>query len=266
MSISLSLKQIYGHRSFIIGSVKREFQQRYQNSILGAAWGIINPLSMIFVYTVIFSQLMRAKLPGVESVFGYSIFLCSGILTWGLFSEIIGRYVNLFIDNANLLKKINFPIICLPIIALLNACVNFFIIFSLFVVFLIFTGNFPNINFLFIFPIYAVLVFFAISFGLFFGILNVFFRDVGQFVGIVLQFWFWGTPIIYPISVLPENFQFLVRFNPLTGLMEALQGVIVSSEKPTIDMLLPAFICSLVIGWLALRLYSKHVHEMVDEL
>jgi len=81
------LRRIWFYRGFILLSVKREFQSKYPNSLLGAAWTVIRPLSMILVYTIIFSQVMRAKLPGVESTFGYSIYLCAGIITWG-FAEI----------------------------------------------------------------------------------------------------------------------------------------------------------------------------------
>ena len=80
-------RSIWPYRGFIRGSIQREFQSKYRNSLLGAAWTIINPLAMIVVYTVIFSQVMRAKLPGVDNAYGYSIYLCAGIITWGLFAE-----------------------------------------------------------------------------------------------------------------------------------------------------------------------------------
>jgi lipopolysaccharide transport system permease protein len=107
------LSILWAYRGFILGSVNREFQLKYRNSLLGAAWTVINPLAMIVVYTVIFSQVMRAKLPGVDHGFAYSIYLCAGSLTWGLFAEIVGRGQNIFIENANLLKKISFPRMCL---------------------------------------------------------------------------------------------------------------------------------------------------------
>src|SRR5579862_7964714 len=127
------LRTLWTYRGFVASSVKREFQSKYRNSILGAAWMIINPLAMILVYTLIFSQVMRAKLPGLNSAFAYSIYLCAGTLTWGLFAEIIGRGQNVFIENANLIKKLTFPRICLPVIVALNAGLNFSIIFSIFV-------------------------------------------------------------------------------------------------------------------------------------
>ncbi|MDF2462274.1 MAG: transporter [Ramlibacter sp.] len=118
------LKALWAYRGFILGSVKREFQSRYQNSLLGAAWTVLNPLAMIVVYTVIFSQVMRARLPGVDSTFAYSIYLCAGVLTWGLFADICGRAQNVFIENAGLLKKLNFPRMTLPVTVVTNALLN----------------------------------------------------------------------------------------------------------------------------------------------
>ena len=132
------LRGVWAYRGFILGSVKREFQSKYRNSMIGAAWTVLNPLAMIIVYTVIFSQIMRAKLPGIDSTFAYSIYLCAGVLTWGLFAEIIGHGQNVFLEHANLIKKLSFPRICLPVIVVLNAGLNFAISFGLFTGFLIY--------------------------------------------------------------------------------------------------------------------------------
>jgi ABC-type polysaccharide/polyol phosphate export permease len=99
-----ALRALWAFRGFILGSVQREFQSKYRNSLLGVAWTVINPLAMVTVYTVIFSQVMRARLPAVEGNFAYSIYLCAGIIAWGLFTEIVTRAQNVFLDNANLLK------------------------------------------------------------------------------------------------------------------------------------------------------------------
>src|SRR3546814_309074 len=124
-------RSVWGYRGFILGNVKREFQSKYRNSLLGAAWTVLNPLAMIVVYTVIFSEVMRAKLPGIDTTFGYSIFLCAGVLVWTYFAEIIGRAQSVFIENANLLKKISFPRMCLPVVVVANATLNFAIVFGL---------------------------------------------------------------------------------------------------------------------------------------
>jgi lipopolysaccharide transport system permease protein len=260
------LKGIWAYRGFILSSVQREFQSKYRNSMLGAAWTILNPLAMILVYTVIFAQVMRAKLPGVDSSFGYSIYLCAGILSWGLFAEITSRAQNVFLENANLIKKISFPRICLPVIVVINAGLNFAMIFGLFTGFLILTGNFPGWAFFALIPVLLVLIMFAIGLGMILGVLNVFFRDVGQFFGIFLQFWFWFTPIVYTASILPESIRNWVAFNPLAPLIAACQGILVRGAWPQWQSLLPVGLIAAGLCLLGMLLFRKRAGEMVDEL
>ena len=260
------LKTFWGYRGFILGSVQREFQANYKNSLLGAAWTVIRPLVMIIVYTVVFSQIMRSKLPGVESEFAYSIYLCAGLLTWNYFSEAVNRGQNVFLENANLLKKVNFPVLSLSLIAVANATVNFAIIFGLFIVFLVASGSFPGLIFFAILPVLLIQVLLAFGLGLTLGILYVFFRDVGQLFGVVLQFWFWLTPVVYPLSILPAWAQQLVAYNPMTSIATAYQTVLVNARTPDWQSLWPVSLLAIVLCVLGLRLYQKHATEMVDEL
>lgn len=262
----IMLKAIWNYRGFILGSVKREFQSKYRNSLLGAAWTVLNPLSMIIVYTIIFAQIMRTKLAGVDGTYSYSIYLCAGVLTWGLFSEIISRGQNVFLENANLLKKISFPRMCLPVTVVANSLLNFAIIFGLFSVFLIITGNFPGVVYLSIIPLLLITMMFAVGLGITLGVLNVFFRDVGQFFGIFLQFWFWLTPIVYSVRILPENLRNMISLNPMANIIFAFQTVFVQKKMPDWGSLLPAVIIGIAFCILGLRLFRKHAGEMVDEL
>ena len=257
---------LWAYRGFVLGSVRREFQSKYRTSILGAAWMVLNPLAMVIVYTVIFSSVMRAKLPGIDDTFAYSIYLCSGVLTWGLFAEITGRGQNVFLENANLLKKLSFPRLCLPAIVVLNALLNFGIIFGLFLLFLLLTGRLPGLPLLGLIPVLLLQIAFAIGLGVTLGVLNVFFRDVGQFFGIILQFWFWFTPIVYPIAIIPEQFRGLLMFNPMLPLIGAYQGILVNGRWPDWPSLLPVAVLSLLLCVLAFRLFRKRSGEMVDEL
>ena len=260
------VRALWAYRAFIIGSVQREFQFKYRNSLLGAAWTVLNPLAMIVVYTVIFAQVMRAKLPGIDSTFAYSIYLCAGVLTWGLFAEIIGRAQNMFLDHANLLKKLSFPRLCLPVTVVANASLNFAIVFALFTVFLVITGNFPGWAYLGLLPVLAIQIAFAIGLGISLGVLNVFFRDVGQFFGIFLQFWFWLTPIVYPASILPESMRPMMAYNPMATLTAAYQTVLVTGQWPNWQTLWPVALLSLLLCALGFRLFKTHAGEMVDEL
>lgn len=260
------VRALWAYRAFIIGNVQREFQSKYRNSLLGAAWTVLNPLAMIVVYTVIFAQVMRAKLPGVDSTFAYSIYLCAGVLTWGLFAEITGRAQNMFLDHANLLKKLSFPRLCLPVTVVANASLNFAIVFALFTVFLLVTGNFPGWAYLGVLPVLAIQIAFAIGLGISLGVLNVFFRDVGQFFGIFLQFWFWLTPIVYSATILPESIRPLMAYNPMATLTAAYQTILVTGQWPNWQTLWPVALLSLLLCALGFRLFKTHAGEMVDEL
>lgn len=265
--MSLSMAQaVWNYRGFVLGSVKREFQTRYRNSLLGALWTVLNPLSMIIVYTVIFSQVMQARLPGVEHNLAYGIYLCAGIIAWGFFAEIIGRSQSVFLEHANLIKKLSFPRICLPLIVVLNASVNFVIIFALFLGFLLLTQTFPGFVLAAVLPVLLVQLVFSVGLGIILGVLNVFFRDVGQFTGIFLQFWFWFTPIVYPASILPEAVRPVLELNPMMPVIAAYQGIFVYGRWPDWGSLLPIALVSVVLCALALQLFRKRSGEMVDEL
>ncbi len=263
---NMQLKAIWSYRGFIWGSVQREFQSRYRNSILGSLWAVLNPLATILIYTVIFSKLMKARLPGMNDTLAYSIYLCAGVLTWGLFAEIIGRCQTVFLENANMIKKLNFPRICLPVIVVLNAGVNFVISFGLFFCFLIVTGRFPGWVILALPLVLIIQIALAMGLGVVFGIMNVFFRDVGQFIGIVLQFWFWFTPIVYPISILPKSIQPLILLNPMASIVAAYQSILVYGQWPEWATLIPPAMIAIVVCLLAIGLYKKRAGEMVDEI
>ncbi|WP_054264437.1 ABC transporter permease [Massilia antarctica] len=265
--ISLSMfRGVWRYRGFVLGSVKREFQSKYRNSLFGALWTVLNPLAMITVYTVIFSEVMGSRLQGVDTTFAYSIYLCAGALTWGLFAEITTRAQTVFIENANLIKKLQFPRICLPIIVVLNACVNFAIIFGLFTLFLVWSGTFPGAVYLLLFPVLALQILFSIGLGMVLGVLNVFFRDVGQFFSILLQFWFWFTPIVYPVTALPKPIRELLVFNPMAAVIGAYQTILVHGRAPDWAGLLPIAILTVLCCMMGLLLFRKRSGEMVDEL
>lgn len=259
-------KALWAYRGFITGSVKREFQAKYSNSLLGAAWTVINPLAMILVYTIVFSQVMRSKLPGVDSQFAYSVYLCAGVLTWTFFSETVSRAQNVFLENANLLKKISFPRLCLPVIVVANASINFAIIFGLFTIFLLVSGSFPGMPYLAMFPVLLIQVIFSVGLGITLGVLNVFFRDIGQLFSVVLQFWFWVTPVVYPINILPPAVRDLLRYNPMTNIISSYQNILVNGQWPDWSSLWPVTLIGILLCIWGMNLFRKHAGEMVDEL
>lgn len=260
------LMSLWHYRGFILGSVQREFQARYAHSALGASWTLLQPLAQIVVYSVIFGQIMRSRLPGVDSTYAYSIYLCAGVLTWGLFADITTRSLTMFFDHANLLKKVRFPRSCLPLIVLLNAALSFAIVFALFTLFMLLVGHFPGWIFLALLPVLLLHLLLALGLGLVLGVLNVFFRDIGPLYGIVIQFWFWLTPVVYPAAILPDAVQRWLWLNPQASLMAAYQAILVHGVSPNWSSLWLPTLCALgLCGW-GWRLFRRHAADLVDEL
>ena len=262
-------KEAFGHRGFIYASIARQIQAQYQGSLLGAAWIFLGPLALLTVHTVIFSNIFVSRLPGVDSAFGYSIYLCAGLLPWLYFTDSVTRLVGAFVAQAGLIKKARFPRICLPLISLGVATFNFLVIAMLFVAFLLISRQFPGWVILGALPALLVQVLIALGFGVFLGVANVFYRDVGQFVGVVFQFLFWLTPVVYPLSILPAWAQRIIGLNPMTVLVEHYQTVVVYDRLPSGD----AFVR---LGWVALlallglylglKIHRDLGGEMPDEL
>ena len=249
-----------------MSSVKREFQLRYRNSLLGASWTILNPLAMILVYTLIFSQVMQTRLPGTDTPYAYGIFLMSGLLPWGLFTEIVSRGPTLFLDQANLLKKIHFPKMALLVIAVVNSLVNFGITFGLFLLFLILIGQFPGWAVIGMLPVLLLQICLAASACLILAILNVFFKDVAPLTTIVLQFGFWLTPIVYAQSMVPEQYQSFLALNLLSEIFEAYHTIFIDQTIPSWGTLWSPSLFCIALVILATRLFKKHSADMVDEL
>ncbi len=262
----LALLRCYGHRRFIVTSIKNEFVVRFAESKLGALWAVIHPLSQVLVFALVLSNVLSAKLPGIDSKYAYAIYLMAGILCWSLFAEIISRSTRLFIDNAGLLKKIKFPKLALPFIVLGSSLFNFMLLLIASVVVFLFLGHSFNLSTFWLIPITASLAIFSIAIGLILGVLNVFVRDIDQGVPIVLQLLFWFTPIVYPISIIPESYRWLLAYNPVYPFVDAFQRILVNGLQPDYEKLSFSmiFICVLVV--IAAKVYSSASEEIVDVL
>jgi lipopolysaccharide transport system permease protein len=264
--ISRNLRAIWAYRNFLAGSIKREFDTKYRNSVLGMAWMFLNPAATIAIYTVIFSRVFAARFPNGGDSLLYAIHLCAGVLAWSLFHQIVDRSLTMFMANANLLKKINFPRICLPVITLCSALIDYAVVNALFVAVLLVSGHFPGFAFLAILPATLILTMIATGFGLAMGTLNLFFRDTEQIVRIFLQFLFWLTPIVYPPSALPEQARAVIGWNPLAPLMNALQNAVALDQWPDWRTLLYPLLIGLLLCAFGMQLFRRHSEDLADEL
>ena len=266
MSIQSLTREAWQFRDFIAASVRRDFVSRYQGTQLGIFWPIAHPLALIFIYTLVFAEVMRPSMPGHASRFAYSIYLTAGLVTWTLFAELLARSVAVFVSNGGLMKKVNVPKIVFPVITTASVLVHFAILLALFLGFLVVSGNFPGAPVVAAIPVLAVLVLFAVGLGTLLATVNVFYRDVEQSTGIVLQFWFWLTPIVYPADALPAGLKGILAWNPMWPIVGAMQAIFLDQRMPDWPSLAYPLVVAVFFVALARVAFNKLAHELVDEL
>lgn len=260
------IKAAWRYRFFIVSSIKNDLRLRFIRSKLGGLWMIIHPLTQVLIFAMILSHILASKLPGIDSPYAYALYLMAGTLGWSLFSETVSKCLTLFIDSGNLMKKMAFPRICLPLIAggtmLVNNVLLMLAIFGVFAV----LGHFPDHQVIWLPVLILVTLMLSMGVGLTLGVLNVFMRDIGQVVPVILQITFWMTPIVYNISMFPADKQHLFHLNPLYPLIASYQNVLVYGTPPQWEGVGILAAASLVLLVVSLVIFRKASPEMVDSL
>ena len=260
------LLAVWRYRHFVVSSVINELRSRFARSKLGATWAILQPLTQAIIYAVVFSQVLGARMPGVQDPYAYGIYLLAGILGWSLFSEILTRSITVFVDNANLLRKIVFPRMCLPVIVAGSALVNATLLFVAIIAVLLALGHMPTLQMLWLPVLAALTIALGLGLGIFLGVVNVFVRDVAQTMAVVLQIWFWVTPIVYFSTVVPTGFRRLVVYNPMYPVIVGFQNVVVFDKSPPfVDLAWVAVLAILLLG-VSMFMFRRASTQMVDVL
>lgn len=253
------------YRGLIYATTQREIYSRYAGSLFGALWLILPPLCMIFIYTVVFSRIMQARLPGIDNQYAYSIYLCAGVIAWGALIEVLQKSKSVFLENANLIKKSNFPHWVLFIPVVLVAAFNSLVLLLIVGCFMLLFGYPITLSALHFIPVLALALLLGLAVGGFLSILNVFFRDTGQISDVVFQFLFWGTPIVYPINIIPEAWQGLLQMNPMLPVINLAHAALLGQPAHYAPLMYPAVI-GLVTGALALFLYHRSRADILDQI
>jgi len=253
--------------SLILNFTRQDLIDRYSGSVLGGAWSFIMPLVNIIVFVLIFSNIMGAKLEAFGAEFtqyGYSIYLVSGVLAWNAFAAVLGRTTNIFKDKAGLIGKVNISLTVLPIYVILSESVIFIISMLFFIFFLTLIGFPLSWHWLILPFLYLLQVLFAYSLGFIFATLSVFIRDIREFVNVILQLWFWFTPIVYIIHILPDKLQILFQLNPMFQLMNAYRSIIIYHRLPEFNGIIVLFIISIILLVLSQYIFKKLESDVRD--
>jgi len=258
------LASVWRYRFFIFSSAAGEFQSRFSRSRLGGFWGVLGPLCQSAVYALVLSSVLSDRFGGGSH--SYAAYLLAGTLGWAFFSEVTLACVNVFTGNANLIKKVSFPGIVLPFSAAVSAGINaVLLLFAVLTVFII-SGWPLSVHILWIPAIYAVSLIFAMGFGLILGVLNVFISDIRHGTQILMQLWFWLTPVVYADGMIPERYRHLLKLNPAYPLVSGFQDVLVYGRTPDMAHLAITAALGAVLILFALTLYRKAAGEMADVL
>jgi lipopolysaccharide transport system permease protein len=238
--ISLKLKDLWEFRELLGIFVWRDLKVRYRQTVIGVLWAIIQPILTMVIFSIFFGQL--AKVPSDE--IPYPIFSYAALVPWTFFANTINQASNSLVNSADMIKKIYFPRLTLPISAMLAGFVDFFLAFIILLGMMLYYGFVPTINILW-FPVFIILAI-ATSLGvsLWLSALNVQFRDVRYMIPFITQAWLFATPVAYPSSLLSEPWRTLYGLNPMVGVVEGFRWALLGTDTAPGPMIIVSFIVS----------------------
>jgi lipopolysaccharide transport system permease protein len=260
------LRSLIKNRQLILEMVRRDLLGRYLGSAVGLFWAFINPLVNLAIYTIIFSTVLKVRLGADSGVYSFVEYLFCGLLPWITIQEVLSRSAGSVLENASLVQKMRFPTEILPVNLALSGFVHQLIGTGIFFVILLVAGDLKP-AWLFLLPVaFALQLILMVGLGWLVATINVYYRDVGQLLGVGLTIWFWLTPIVYPKEKAPEFFLILLQSNPMTHLIEIYRASILGAPMPSVEawlILIGFSLASLLIG---LRVMSRRKAEFADLL
>ncbi len=243
---------------------KRDFRERYVGTGLGQLWYILSPIITIFIYTVIFSDFMKMKLNVVDNSYAYSIYLVPGLLAWTTFSTILLRLTNSFAEKANLIKKINVPMYSFQLSIVITEFFLFILSILLGIGFLLLVNHPVTWTFLWLLPVMFLQTLFVFSFGVILSLFTPFFKDLKEAIPIIIQLWFWMSPIIYMKEMIADKYPLILTLNPFFYFAEIYQDIFLFSKAPSLSSLVEITIMTFTILLMAGFLYKKMISTIKD--
>jgi lipopolysaccharide transport system permease protein len=254
------IKEFWHSRELFYFFIWRDIKIRYKQTVLGAMWAIIQPFFTMVVFTIFFGNFAKVPSEGVP----YPVFSYSALVPWTYFSGALGLSGNSLIGNSNLLTKVYFPRFTIPASAALSGILDFFIASVILFGIMIYFHIPLSLDLLF-WPVFVIpLILLALGLGMIFSSLNVKYRDIKYTIPFMIQLWLFVTPIIYPISILPEKYKKLVALNPMTGIIEAFRSTVIPNKPVDFGLLLYSVVVSLLIFLLGLMYFRKTEKEFAD--
>lgn len=254
------LKELYSYRTMLVNLVKKDLRTRYKGSILGFLWTFVNPLLQLVVYSVVFSTIMRMD---VEN---YPVFLFVGLVPWIFFSTSIQVSCSSMIANKDLVKKIYFPREIIPASIATAGLMN--LLFSFIVVFiaLIVTGVGISSSIIYLPIVIVVIYVLTLAISILFACLNVYFRDLEHMLGIIVMAWFYMTPIIFPVDMIPDRYLGIFFLNPMTTIISAFKDILYYKQAPNLVLLGITFLIGILLLIFSFKLFKILQRNFAEEI
>ncbi|MDP2923981.1 MAG: glycosyltransferase [Candidatus Omnitrophota bacterium] len=259
--VPIDLKELWRHRELLYFFIWREIKVRYKQTTMGATWAILQPFLMMVVFSLFFGRFMKVPREGIA----YPLFSYAAILPWMLFAEGISRSTDSVIQNANLITKVYFPRLIMPLSGIISPLVDFGFAFLVFIGLMFYYGFPPTIKILLL-PVFLLLALItALAVGLWFSAINVQYRDVRYTIPFLIQFWFFASPVVYSSASLPKSWQWIYGLNPMVGVIEGFRWILLGTAPPGPLMLvsLSIVVIILISGAFYFRRMEKVFADMV---
>ncbi len=260
------LKSLWGHRNLIFHFVIGDIRERYLGSFFGLSGYVISPLVILFVYTFIFSGILKIKFGNSGGMGNFAIYLFCGLIPWMAFGESLQRSTTILFDQRALIKRVLFPKEILPLYVILS---NFFAqiiaLLSFFVV-LAFMGYHLGAAIMLLLIVFPFQLLFMFGCSLLSSSMNLFFRDIGAFLGTILQVWFFCTPIFYPEDLIPKSFLSVLQLNPMLHLVRIYRVTILENALPKFSSFAYFAVVSCLAFLLGFFVFKKVENKAVDYL
>ncbi len=252
-------RELWDYRELLRFLVVRDIKVRYKQTVLGGLWAILQPFMSMIVFTIFFGHL--AKIPSDQ--LPYPIFVYTALLPWQFFSSGIGSSGNSLVANSHLISKVYFPRMIIPAASLGAGCLDFLIAFLLLVLMMVYYGICPGSGIL-MFPFLMILVALAaLGTGMILAALNVAYRDFRYVIPFLIQFWLFATPVIYPASIVPNQWRWLINLNPMAGLITGIRSSLLNQPMSWADMAISGAV-SVVLFVIGIVYFRKMERRFAD--
>ena len=241
--VSLKLPELWLYRELLYFLVWRDIKVRYKQTALGAAWAIIQPFFTMLVFTLFFGKLANIQSDGIP----YALFSYAALVPWTFFANGLSQSADSLVGSANLIKKVYFPRLVVPLAAVLSGVVDFALAFVVLIGMMLYYGIAPTLNVIWLPALLLLALITALGVGLWLSALNVEFRDVRYVVPFLVQLWLFATPIAYPSSLLPEPWRTIYGLNPMAGVVEGFRWALLGTNTAPGPMVLVSALAAAAI-------------------